>query len=222
MFKLLASLPYLRLLAVCNSLAYNNSRPESDIDLFIITSPGKIWTARFFAVSLLKLLRLQPQPQKTQDQICLTFWVTADRLNLQRATLGAADIYFQYWLATLWPLYDAGNFYLQLVAANGWLKEYLPQWQGKLPPPRRRIKLGLFAHYFKLFGEKLLAPSWVEGKLKKFQLKILPPKLKEMMNKDTKVMVDDWMLKFHDNDRREEYRREYERRLRDYEKTAKS
>ncbi len=38
--------------------------------------------------------------------------------------------------------------------------------------------------------------------VKYFQLTIMPNKLKDMANQDTRVIVHDSILKFHDNDRR--------------------
>lgn len=205
--RLIASLPYIRLVAVCNSLAYNNSRASSDLDLFIVVKPGKIWTTRLLTTLLLFILNLRPRPNQTQDKICPTFWVTADNLNLQSVTLGEHDIYFQYWLATLTPLYDAGGYYAALVKQNVWLKNFLPNWQGKLPALRRRLVLGPLALTLKSGLEKILVAAWLEQLISQQWLKFFPAKLKEMMNQDTRVVINNQMMKLHTTDRRAEYQR---------------
>jgi len=45
------------------------------------------------------------------------------------------------------------------------------------------------------------------------QLKVMPDKLKEMANKDTRIIVSDGVLKFHDGDRRKEYKRRWEDKM---------
>ncbi|MFA6428211.1 MAG: hypothetical protein WCW02_01555 [Candidatus Buchananbacteria bacterium] len=211
--KILANLPFVRMIAICNSLAYNNSRAEGDIDLFIITTPGKIWTSRCLANLFLWLFNLRPKTTQTQDKLCLSFWVTADNLNLQPATLGEADIYFQYWLATLWPIYDAGGYYTSLVRENVWLKKFLPNWSGKLPPPRRRVNLGAFGYFLKKLGEKLLVANWLEKLIRERSLEEMPKALTDLANQDTRVLINEQMLKLHTKDRRQEYQDKYQQKL---------
>ena len=47
--------PYLRLAAVCNNLSLNNTKPTSDIDLLIITKPGRLFTSRLILTFWLHL-----------------------------------------------------------------------------------------------------------------------------------------------------------------------
>ena len=57
----------------------------------------------------------------------------------------------------------------------------------------------------------------LESLFKKIQLKMLPPKIKELINKDTRIVINDRVLKLHVKDRREEYRKNYELRIKNYE-----
>jgi len=59
----------------------------------------------------------------------------------------------------------------------------------------------------------LLDWQFFEDSAKKYQFKIMPPVLKEMMNLDTCVVVNDKMLKFHQNDRRAEYQEKFTKSL---------
>src|SRR3990170_3073337 len=38
--------PFVRAIAICNNLSYQNARNSSDIDLLVIVEPEHIWTAR--------------------------------------------------------------------------------------------------------------------------------------------------------------------------------
>jgi hypothetical protein len=44
-------------------------------------------------------------------------------------------------------------------------------------------------------------------------MKVMPSKLKEMANKDSRVITSDSILKFHENDRREEYKNKWIQRI---------
>ncbi len=207
---LLSLMPQVRGIFLCNNLAFHNSRKESDIDLFITTVPGKIWTARLFTTALVKILGLRPSERRTEDTICLSFFAVEGRLNLEKLKVHPQrDIYLTYWVDQLLPLYTTKQAYYKLRRANTWIKKYLPNSYGyKLAfaprviktPGRRWIKKTLE----KIPGENLY---------KQIQLKILPEKLKELKNKDSRVVVTDKMLKFHGTDNREKYQAEWLTRI---------
>ncbi len=206
---LLGKLPFIRLVAVCNTLAYNNSRPEADIDFFIVTAKNRIWTARLINVFLFQFLGWRPTAEKRQNKICLSFFVSEDGLNLQPAVLGEEDVYFHFWLATLLPLYDQGGYYQKFLAANKWLKNYLPNSQEYILNQRRMVRPS-----FSLIKKILeLHPNWLEKFYKYWQLKLLNKKLKALMNQGTSVMVSDKILKFHPIDKRKEYGELWRRKL---------
>lgn len=206
---LLSKLPFIRLVAVCNTLAYSNSRPEADIDFFIVTAKNRIWTARLISVFLFQFLGWRPMPGKQQNKICLSFFVSEDGLDLQPATLGKEDVYFHFWLGTLLPLYDQGGYYQRLLEANGWVKNYLPNLQEHITNQRRKVKPS-----FSLIKKIMeLHTDWLENFYGFLQLKLLNKKLKAMMNKDTRVLINNQMLKFHPVDRREEYEELWRRKL---------
>jgi predicted nucleotidyltransferase len=48
--------PQIHMVALCNSRAMGEADENSDIDLFIITKKGNLWTARFLVTALTSLL----------------------------------------------------------------------------------------------------------------------------------------------------------------------
>ena len=205
--KILSWLPFIEMIAVSNSLAYENARAESDIDLFIVTSPGHIWTARFYAASLLKTLRLRPQAGNRADKFCLNFFVSADSLNLKKFTL-TDDVYFKYWLLQLYPVYDRARHYQNLLSANGWLKGSL-RWGGCAVPQtagRRRVANNFIFNFITAVFEWLNRSAVVERRLANLQKKKLPAIIKDKANFGSEVVMNDSTLKFHVNDRRAQYR----------------
>ncbi|MCX7778720.1 MAG: hypothetical protein N2259_00525 [Patescibacteria group bacterium] len=221
--KFLALLPFIRLIAVANGLSYSNAKEEDDLDLFIITTKNRIWLTRFFSILILKIFKARPTLADKKDKICLNFFITEDSLNLENIMLeeknDLPDIYFIYWLAWLYPIYDDG-IWERFVEKNQWIKKYLPNHFPQEPIVRRKIILKPFSRFFKKFCEKIHSGSF-NGLSEKFyrwlQLKIIPKHLKEMANKSTSVIINDKILKFHDKDKREEYRKKfYEKVIRSY------
>jgi len=208
--------PFVRLIAVSNSLAYSNVREDSDIDLFIITAKDKIWTARFFTAGFLKLFGLRPTPARKRDMICLNFFVSEDALNLKnlRKRGHSPDVYFPYWVRQLVPLYDEGDVFSRFAQSNGWVENYIGAVSGCWPNVRRRIHLRGASQLLKQGIELLAGARAVERLCKKFQLRKLPHAIAEKANRSTDVVISDSVLKFHERDRRNEYREKWEARSR--------
>lgn len=208
--KFLSLIPYIKMIAVCNTLGYSNSRRQADIDFFIITAKNRIWISRFLTTFFLKICGLRPKGKNLQDKFCLSFFVSEDNLNLQDLTLGQNDIYFQFWLTQLVPVYNTDGTYEKFLKANSWDKSYLPNCLDFQTSRRRRVK-----DRCKLFKKiwNFLTTNLDEKFYKWLQLKILPKKLKDLVNQDTRVVLTDQVLKFHDNDRRKIYRDLWERKV---------
>lgn len=207
--KLFKFIPWIKMVAVGNMIGADNLKDESDIDLFIITEQERIWLTRFFCASFAQLLGLRPKENNTRDKICLSFFVSEEAMNLKKLMLGGKDIYFICWLAGLRLVYNKTGTYEKFMEANGWIKEYLPNLNlfvpltpgSRIPPKRRAGKCGM------------TIINRLEQKAKKLQLELLPDNLKKIMNKDTRVVINDKILKLHSNDRREEYRKKWKEKM---------
>lgn len=194
--RILRFVPYIKMIGICNTLAYNNSRSKADIDLFIITRRGRIWQSRFFVAGFLKIFGLRPSGTNTQDTLCASFFIDEDHLDLESLAI-KDDIYLPYWITQVVPVYDEGC-YQQFMEANSWIKIHLPNVLTISPTSRRRIKKVSTVKYF-LKSLTYLIPDKV---FKNYQLKVMPDVLRAMANRDSRVVVRDYMLKFHDTDRR--------------------
>ncbi len=209
--KIFRFIPWIKMIAVGNLLGSHNLKDGSDIDFFIVAEDRRIWLARFFCAGIAKIAGWRPKHNDSRDKICLSFYVSESALDLKGLMIKQkTDIYFIYWLAGLAPVYDAGKIYEKLIADNLWLKNHLPNWRPGVQSRQRRVKpfLSGFCHDaidFLIGG--------LEPQFKKPQIKFLPPKLKNLMNKDTRVVVDDKIIKLHANDRREEYAIKYEKKI---------
>lgn len=112
-----------------------------------------------------------------------------------------------HWIASLTPLYDPDGLIEAVWDENGWVREALPNVWPAVPVARRRVggKVGRFTMRDARSG---LFESFARG----MQLLRLPPKLAGIMNLDTRVVVTDNVLKFHENDRRVEIAARYAQR----------
>jgi hypothetical protein len=206
--KILSYFPYIRMIGICNTLAYSNARQESDIDLFFIVKKGRIWQTRLIVTGLLHVFHLRPSKDNTEDKICSTFFISDDSLNIKNIAISENDYYFIYWLTQVFPVYEDGIYNL-FLKSNDWIRDQLPNYLSVLPSYYRRVKTADgIKKYLKMFF--CLVP---EVLAKKIQLKIMPSDLRQMANLDTRVVVNNKMLKFHKTDRRMYYNTKFEKNL---------
>lgn len=200
--------PGIKMVAVSNMIGAYNLRKDSDIDLFIITSSNRIWTARFFCVVVAELLRLRPKPGKEKDKICLNFFISEEAYDLADMKIEEDDPYLVFWITGLFPVYNIDYTYEKFVKTNNWIRNKIPHWRLKLRPCKVTKKRSLIYHN-----------SWIqfvfdkaENICRKLQLKMLPSELRNLNQKeDTRVVINNRMLKLHSKDRRIEYNERFRR-----------
>jgi len=204
--RLFRLIPFVRMVAVSNIIGAHNLRDGSDIDLFIVTSPRRIWLTRLFCAGLAKILGWRPTREVKRNRICLSFYVGSDALDLSSLKLGPNDLYFNYWLAGLVPIYDRNNTYHHLIAANSWLKAGLPDWLELKIDSRSELSLSHFHPWSEVLNR------WEKSSMK-WQLKIMPAALKSLLNVDTRVRADEKIIKLYLVDRRQEFLDKFSARL---------
>lgn len=207
--------PFIRMIAVANTLAYDNADEGSDIDLFIVTARGRVWTTRFFVVLFLQIFRLRPNTKTRRDKICACFFIDEDHLDISHLALpGEPDVYLHYWIAMLWPVYDPSTssghtLYEKFFDANKWVRKNVPNIHAIIPNMFRRVnttpKLQRIAEW--------KAQLFPESFYRRMQERRFPDAIRTRLGKDTTVIANDYVLKFHTHDRREEYRRRFIQRI---------
>jgi hypothetical protein len=112
--RAIASLPYVRLVAVTGTLAVNNMEPGQDIDYLIVTAPERVWLARMFALVFVYLGRLE------KLTICPNYVFSSGVLSQFEPSFFTA-----HELAQMIPLFGLDT-YQELLQANAWVRRYLP------------------------------------------------------------------------------------------------
>lgn len=206
--RTLVRIPFIRAVFACNSLGFANARAESDIDFFIIVQHKHVWAARLLAAGWAKFRKLRPMPGNRADKFCLSFFLADDSLDLSSLRL-PADPYLTMWMATLVPLYDPGNLQAVLWHANAWVQPALPNAAPRELAQQRHVSKSITA----LILAPLVRSHAFERMAERMQRRVLAPNLRTLANRDTRVVLNDHMLKFHDNDRRQEYSQAFATRL---------
>jgi hypothetical protein len=202
-FARLASLiPWVQNVAMANLMGAHNLRDNGDIDLLIITSPRRLWLTRLLLAGSLKILNLRPDSQHSRDTFCLSFLVSSDHLDL-RQLRWQPDPYFRYWLAGLRPLVNRSQTYEQLISANNWLLDELPNWQISQLGNKRQITVHPRPDGWTITDQ-------LETIVAKWQLQKLPPAIKDLLNQDSRVVANSHLIKMHTNDRRQEFYQQWQ------------
>ena len=82
--RFIAALPFVRLVAVSGSLAHLNAEGEADLDLFVITRPGRVWLVTLAALIVSRLLGWR-------RRLCLNYIVSEASLAIEPDDLFSAN-----------------------------------------------------------------------------------------------------------------------------------
>ena len=151
--KLIAGLPFVRLVAVSGTLAVDNVDADADIDYFVVTEPGRLWLCRAFVIALVRWAA------RRQVTICPNYFLSERALALDdRSQFVAHEI------TQMVPLAGQAT-YARFRHANAWTARYLPNANG----PPRPVE---FADGQSTWGRAVerLARSSVAGSLERWEM----------------------------------------------------
>lgn len=205
--RLWKSLPFVEAIYLANSITFNALHDTSDIDLCIITSEGRMWSARVWSALLLFMIGIKRWKTRVRKKFCLSFYISDNHIDIQSMRLLPSDPYLIYRLAHLVPLYHRlPEHPIDIYEHNYRLRDYLP-----LFPMEHTIHL-----WTQLYGWTSLFKNGIEkicgGRLwdvfewciKWCWVPILLWKKKRLGPAWDAVIISDVMLKFH-HDKRKEY-----------------
>lgn len=122
---LLKHIPTIWFIGVSGAVAMGNAPLDDDIDIFIITAPGSLWTTRLIVTSLLdiKNLRRKPGDKIYKNKICLNMFMDASVLVLPRTE---RDLYGAHEVVQLRPLVNKNKTFSAFIYENRWVSSFLP------------------------------------------------------------------------------------------------
>ena len=194
-------IPGVRAVAVCNSLAWETTTTESDIDFFVVVRRGSIWFVRACALLPLALLRARPG-ERSQDPVCMSFFLSDHTLTIADMKITPEDPYLTYWVRALVPLVDDGVF-AQFWRADGWAVRDLPLTTHRENTRHRMQSFGLWVNW--LLWRALAGSSILRG-LERLseagQRRAFPPEIRAQLGQGSAVIASERALKFHVHDAR--------------------
>ncbi len=111
----LARVPFLRMVAVCGSQAMDNGDDDGDVDLFLITEPGRLWLVQSLTMVLRRIGR------GLGIDICPNYLLASNSLEL-----AARNLYTAREACQAMPMWGEAT-YDSFLEANGWIGDFLPQ-----------------------------------------------------------------------------------------------
>ena len=112
--RIVALLPFVRMVAVTGSLAMNNTDEDKDIDYMIVTAPNYLWTCRALTLLIARFAKLEG------ITLCPNYLATTNALELEERSL-----YVAHELAQMIPL-SGMEVYDKMRLLNNWTDDYLP------------------------------------------------------------------------------------------------
>ena len=112
--RLIAALPFVRMVAVTGSLAWHNVDTGGDIDYLIVTDPGRLWLCRLLVALVRRAAR------RGGVKLCANYLISTRALAFAHRNL-----YTAYEVARMTPIAGLGM-YRRLRRANPWVEAYLP------------------------------------------------------------------------------------------------
>ncbi len=151
--RIIASLPFVRMVAVTGELAMDNVQPSSDIDYFIVTRSERLWLCRLLIIGVVRYAAIHGVT------VCPNYLVAERSLVIHERNLYAA-----HEVAQMVPI--AGHtIYRQFRQLNDWVTEYLPNAAG---PPRERTVRPV-ATPLRRLAEWALS-GWIGGRIERWEM----------------------------------------------------
>ena len=120
--KYMRFIPFVSAVALGGSEARSSSKKGSDIDLFILTKPKRMWLARLLATAFFHLTGHRRHGQKISDRFCLNHYIVEGKKLDSDQNVYTAIEYF-----SLMPFFGGSEIYAFQKSNLEWFKQYLSQ-----------------------------------------------------------------------------------------------
>jgi hypothetical protein len=163
--KILAYVPYLRMVGATGSLAMKHGVKGSDWDMFVVLKSGKIWIGRTILTLFLHAIGKRRHGRKISNRACLNYFVTDDHLEITTKDLFSAHEY-----RFLIPLLSFATFQ-KFELKNQWIRTYKPNFSPTFLPSLWLVSETASAVRFRTFLESVFDGFHLEQWLSSWQRK---------------------------------------------------
>ena len=126
--RLVASLPFVRLVAITGSLAVDAAEGSADVDLLVVTEDGRLWLSRAMSMGVVRVAALD------RLRLCPNYLLAESALRIEDRSLFTA-----HELVQMVPVADSPA-YGELLRQNAWFRDFLPNSEPR--PPLSAGRLG--------------------------------------------------------------------------------
>ena len=169
--KLLGLCPHVKMIGLSGSVAMMNAEKDHDVDLFIITAAGRLWTARIIGLILATIMgrRRKREERHAPNKICLNLFFDERDLSLpvhKRGEYGAHEV------LQMKPLIEKDDMYGKFLKANTWVFKKFPNAHPIIPLQSSVVyKFGFIGQGILTFVRMTI--TVIEYLLKQFQRSII-------------------------------------------------
>ncbi|GAC1413636.1 MAG: hypothetical protein NVSMB66_5920 [Candidatus Doudnabacteria bacterium] len=128
--------PFISAVALSGSEAISNSKKGSDIDLFVLTKPNRIWTGRLFLTAYFQILGMRRYSMNIENRFCLNHYIQEGK-----EVISERHIYTAVEYVSLIPFYGSKKIYEFQQSNLSWIKEYLVQPKLVEYPQSKSVRL---------------------------------------------------------------------------------
>ena len=151
--------------------------------------------------------------QKISGRFCLSFYISENNLDLSEITQTPYDIYLAYWFLGLKELisFDQKVWGNLLNANVMWLNRYFDKLELRREDRFKPAKKSIISRVI-----EWICAGWLGDRLEgllKWYFEGRAAKLAKLLPENASIVVSEHMQKFHNNDRRGLYRKNWEEKL---------
>lgn len=154
--RLLSAIPFIRMVGLNGSLVTGTMSRQSDIDFYLVTAPGRLYTARLLATVAVHLSGWRRYGSRVRGRVCLNRFATVEAMDITPHNDYHARVF-----SGLEPLWAAPGVYEGYQAANGWMTAF----GFDLRSSRRPMRRSRLAAIWQRWGERRLSGrfgAWLE------------------------------------------------------------
>lgn len=157
--RLLSGIPFIRLVGLNGSLVTGRMSRESDIDFYIVTAPGRLYTGRLLATLATHLTGWRRYGDRVRGRVCLNRFATTEAMDITPHNDYHARVF-----SGLEPLWAADGVYESYQRANMWMAELGYEVAGS----RRSMRRSAWRVAAQRMGEWLL-DGWLGDRFERGQ-----------------------------------------------------
>jgi predicted nucleotidyltransferase len=116
--------PYMKLMAVCGSVAYGSAKKSDDIDLFILTQENRMWLTFFKALLLARIFNIKAMINGKRTDFCLSYM--QDQKSFEEEIIRHKNPLFAREFLSLYVV-DGMDCYRDLLGRTSWMSDVFPK-----------------------------------------------------------------------------------------------